>query len=345
MNLHALRHLGLTTQVFKTALAAAVSWQVAVMLLGRNRPYFAALAAILTIQVTIAESIERGGQRLLGIVGGITLSMLAVHLLGITPLSIGLLVLIGMASATALGFGPTAVSQVAISALLVLSLGGKPSYAAARLLDSALGAGIAVAVNALVVPPDATPDAARHLRRLATAVAAELRHVMETEGTGAERDLREARSFTKTLRAARKAMHLAEEGTRFSPLLRKQRARVQRLRPALTLLEHLTIEVRGIARSMEILKSVPKADLRRSLHAVLTATAAAIESYGYLVATPSPRASAGLHAALDKAERARRQAEQRLPELDHAAALSEAGSVISDLTKMAADIEAAERRS
>ncbi|GAB3818500.1 hypothetical protein GCM10028895_15840 [Pontibacter rugosus] len=89
--------LGLTLQIVKTALAAAVSWIVATTILGSEFPYFAPLASILTVQVTVADSVEKATQRIIGIVGGVAVSLLIGHWLSISSLSIFLVILIGMA--------------------------------------------------------------------------------------------------------------------------------------------------------------------------------------------------------------------------------------------------------
>jgi len=53
-------------QVFKTAFAAALAWLIVTSRLDWPYPYFAPLAAILTVQVTISESVKKAWQRLLG---------------------------------------------------------------------------------------------------------------------------------------------------------------------------------------------------------------------------------------------------------------------------------------
>ena len=148
-----LNKLGLTLQIVKTAFAAAASWLVATSLLHSEYPYFAAVAAIITVQVTVADSVDKATQRIIGIIGGVLLSMLLGHWFQIGAISIFFIILIGMGIAKALRMNQQIISQVAISSLLVLAFGQtKEGYGYERIIETILGSAIAVLINALIVP-------------------------------------------------------------------------------------------------------------------------------------------------------------------------------------------------
>ena len=63
-------------QATKTAIAAGLSWFVAANVLRNNLPVFAPLAALLTVQVTLWESVSRGLQRVVGVVVGVAIGLL-----------------------------------------------------------------------------------------------------------------------------------------------------------------------------------------------------------------------------------------------------------------------------
>jgi uncharacterized membrane protein YgaE (UPF0421/DUF939 family) len=338
--------MGLTAQVLKTALAAGLSWQLAVWILGSRYPYFAPLAAILTVQVTVAESVSRGGQRILGVVGGVAISLVAVHFLGLSALAVALLVLIGMAMATALGFGPMAISQVAVSGLLVMSLGAKPGYAAIRLLDTILGALVAVAVNAVVVPPDATPAARSHIEQLADDLAALLTAVAEAVARREEvgRYIEEARHLSERVDDARKTMALARQSLLYSPLVQRRRHDLSRLEAGLRLLERMTIEARGVVRSLASMEEMGGREFRRLLGPALTRTAEAMDAMGDVLVRPRRTPEEALTAGVARARQAQTAVLEDLWEAPSPPCLREAGSVMADLTKMTKDMERASER-
>lgn len=334
-----LRRIGFTAQVAKTALASGLSWWAAITLVGGSRPYFAALAAILTVQATVAESVSRGSQRVLGVVGGVVLSMLVVHWFGRTSLSVTLLVLIGMASATALGFGPQAVSQVAISALMILSLGGTQTYAAARLVDTAIGAAVGILVSAVVVPPDATPVAARHAAHLGDELASTLERLAGTvpDNLSVAHELESARTLTQKFEATRAALREAQEGLQYTPLPGRRR-RLGRLAGGIQGLEHATMQVRGIVRSLSRLQQVQWSP-PESLMQALNSSAGCVRAYGRVLREPREPDIRSFSQALREARCHQRQCCRLLPQHHDPYALSEFGSILADLSKLSDDLE------
>src|SRR6266511_4059501 len=142
-------------QVVKTALATTLAWAAAELVAGHQLPFFAALAALLAVQPSIAQSLSRGLERFAGVIGGVTLAYLLGRLLGVHVWTVGLLILAGLLMGWLLRLGPQGAIQIPISALLVVAVGaGAPGYIEERVVDTALGAAIGVAINALVVPPE-----------------------------------------------------------------------------------------------------------------------------------------------------------------------------------------------
>lgn len=325
---HVLGRVGRLVQTAKTAFAAALSWWLAVRIFGAHEPYFAPLAAILTLQVTVAETISLGAQRLLGVVGGIALSLLIAHFLTIGTLAVGLLVLLGMGTAMLAGFGPQAVAQVAVSALLVMALKGKPGYAAMRLIETVLGAAVAVLVNALLIPSDQVSPAGRRVAELARDLAQDLRLLATRYEIPPEAVARMA----ATEGGAAGAVQLLEESLQFSPLVRWRRRRAAELSSAATRLRRVASQVRGIARSLE---GMPR-ERRRAISPALLAAARGVLRYGEWVAGASKDRRL-LEPAL---RRLRRENERLLHEIgggqEH---LVRASSVLADLVKLSEDIE------
>lgn len=238
--------------LWRTALAAALAWQLASWSVG-ERPYFAPLAAVLCTQVTVAASVARALERTAGVAGGIVLALAAVRLLGASAVSVGALVLVGMAVSQRLGVGPAAVSQVAVSAILVLSLGAHtPGYALARVVDTVIGAATAVVLQLFVFPTDFTTPAERAVRALACRVAALWRAAARAAGDRHRHAYaclwQRARAADEDLRHAAAALRLAQESLRLTPLGRGRRERVRRLSVVLGALDQSLRHSRGALR-------------------------------------------------------------------------------------------------
>ena len=122
-SLESLAKIGLTLQVIKTALAAGVSYGLALFLSDNPYPIFAPLAAILTIQVTIADSIQKGLYRTLGVIIGVGIGNLIGHFFVISGISILIAILLAFSLSTAFQLNQQIISQVGVSALLVLGYG------------------------------------------------------------------------------------------------------------------------------------------------------------------------------------------------------------------------------
>ncbi|MCF8565258.1 aromatic acid exporter family protein [Alicyclobacillus tolerans] len=291
--------LGLTLQVVKTALASGLSWILATHISQNHYPYFAPLAAILTSQVTLADSLEKGTYRLAGVIGGVILSIVVGHFVHIGAWSIALIVLVGMGLSTALRLNSQITSQVGVSSLLVLAFGQQSGYAIDRIVETLLGSMAAIAINAILVPPNVIPQAEEAILALSRLMADTVRnieHLVEVTGHNVNEPMRATRSVVQETSNAARMVKLTEQSYRFTPFYRKRRDRIEHLAKAVARLEKITIQIRGIGRGI--------ADLDRStltntgLRSVLEATAECIRLYGECVAGSSESAGRQLGIAI-----------------------------------------------
>ncbi len=350
---------GLSFQVVKTALAAGLSWGIAEWVIGTPKPYFAPLAAILSVQATIAESLSRGVQRILGVVGGIVLAMLLAHWVGLNSWSLAVLVFVGMGLATRVHLGPQGIPQVAISGLLVMALGSAvPGYAWYRLLETVLGALVALAVSLAIWPPDLTPQAMKSLSLLALGLS-DLLQKMQVDLASqplvheAHDHLRRARGVAAALEKARSAMNRAELSVRWNPWHQGARIRLKRLKQAVNVLEHVLIQIRGISRTLFVSegeKGGPPADvvpaaLAQGIGDVLALMGSGLRLYAALIDQGDEAAALRLENALRQAVYMRgqiwRDAMSSLSE--RASAFIGVASVLVDLEKMSQDLSVSSR--
>ncbi|MBX5436506.1 MAG: FUSC family protein [Alicyclobacillaceae bacterium] len=223
-----------TRRIWKTALACALAWECA-QWTGTHRPYFAPLAAILSLQVTVEESLWRGLQRVVGIVFGIVLADVVARFAGVRAWSIGLMVLVGTALASWMKLGQQAIPQVGISAIMVLTLGThQPGYAWDRVVETVIGVAVAVVLNMLVLPPDYTVPAQTSLRASAGLLAGRFAAISAWLNEGADpaagrRLQEETRAYLEQLHAAAAKLDQAVHALRYSPLVQHRRQRLERL--------------------------------------------------------------------------------------------------------------------
>lgn len=350
---------GLNLQVVKTALAAALSWALGSWLFGTGKPYFASLAAILSVQATVAESVVHGVQRILGVVAGIFLAIFLARWLGLHAWSLGVLVFIAMAMATRLHLGPYGIPQVAISALMVLAVGAQiKGYAWYRAADTAVGAAVAIVVSMLLWPPDFTPEAAETLRLLALGLSDVMEGIHRdlVEGLNpseASGHLNEARAVENGLHKARRAIKRAETSLRWNPWHRGAKARLAKLRQGLTVLDHCVIQARGIARTLFVTldrdvtqpSGALPTTLGRRLGAILSLTGEALKSYAWLIHAGNQDAALRLESVLQQAhqERALVLHEAGVLLAADAARFLDIASVLVDVDKMSQDLTVSSR--
>src|ERR687895_2736939 len=148
--------------ILQTAVAAVAAWYLATLLVSQEQPVFAAIAAVVSLGATYGQRPERAVELVGGVVLGIGLADLLVGAIGSGPMQLGLLVLLAMGAAVALGGGPLLVTEAAVSAsLLVLLEPTSAGLAPSRLIEAVGGGGVGPGGGAPPVPPTPLPPAGR----------------------------------------------------------------------------------------------------------------------------------------------------------------------------------------
>jgi uncharacterized membrane protein YgaE (UPF0421/DUF939 family) len=296
-------------QAAKTAVAAGASWFIAADVMGNTIPVFAPLAALLTVQVTVWDSVARGLQRVLGVVVGVLVAYGFARLAGINAWSIGLVVFVSLLVGRALRLGQQGSIQVPVSALLVLVLGATTGgYALDRVLDTMVGAATGILVNIVVVPPTRLKDARREVDAFATAIAALLRGVAESfvlPGADRAADLAQARRLSDDTKAASLAVERSDAATRLNPAGRRDRPAVQNLLAAVKTLTRIERAARGVTRALADAPVGwhPPDELAKLLNRLLATVAGEIGSWVAAVTsspgTAEPAGAAGSDSSAD----------------------------------------------
>ncbi|HVL31834.1 MAG TPA: FUSC family protein [Solirubrobacteraceae bacterium] len=269
----------------QTALAAGGAWLAAVELIGHQQPFFAPIAAVVVLGVTRGRHARRAVELAIGVALGICVAELIVHHLGGGALTIVLVVALAMAAAVALGGDALLVSQAAISATLVATLGGE--FTLARAVDALAGGAAALAVGFLLLPIDpvrpARTAAGTVLDELALLLA-DLAGALESRDREAVVDaLLRARTLEHCHDAFSEAATTGLEIATYSPLRRRARPALQRYEAAAAqvglALNNVRVMARGALRAVELEDNVPPdvIDAVRDLAATVRALAPAID--------------------------------------------------------------------
>jgi hypothetical protein len=291
--------LGLRTA--KTTLAAVISWELARLLPGSQPPVLAPLTALLVTQLTLVKTITGSLQRVASVAAGVLLALAAADLLGLQWWSVGLVIFVSLAVGQVLRLGSHRI-EMAVSALLVMTLGGTPGVARTRVLETLIGAGVGVLVNA-VAPPvyirpagDAIYGLADDMAKVLEGAAADLAEGWS--GEDAYERLRAARELDGEVGEAREAISRAEDSLRLNPRRRLVGDPSDELQEGMSTLEHSVILVRGIMRSLVDLDRVtggrgPDPALTAAIRELLEELAVAVRTFGEHVAAsvPGPEAN------------------------------------------------------
>ncbi len=216
-------------QAVKTSVATVLAWLLAQLLLPGDLPIFAAIAALLVVQPSINQSLGKAIERSLGVIGGVLVAYGVGLLFGTSSWIVLLAVVLSILLAWGLRLGPGSANQLPISAMLVLAIGAAtPGYALERIIETIIGAVVALVVNVLIVPPvllapahDAVVLLAREVADTLDRIALALRAPQRTFAL--EELMIKARLLRPMLAAAERAITQAEESLTLNPRQAKHR--------------------------------------------------------------------------------------------------------------------------
>jgi uncharacterized membrane protein YgaE (UPF0421/DUF939 family) len=346
----------------KTVLAAMLAFAVADWLHTSDSPVLAPLTALLVVQLTMYETFAAGWERILSVVSGVLVAYLFARVTGLTWWSLGLIVAISLVAGRLLRLGDN-LMEVPISAMLILAVGGAGTAATGRIVETLVGAVVAVLVNLLIAPPlyvqpaseaiaELAERMARFSRSLAEAVCGEWSREM------AHAQLSEARLLTEEVIRADRNLAQTEESARLNPRGRVAREARPRLRSTLTALERVQVELRDLARTLfDRTSLVPEDDAaaayspeaRDALAHVLDALATALEDTSAVVCRgeTTDAAARRIETHLETLQHWRNELSTRLlvdPQADPRA-WAQHGALLNAIDRLRVELEAALRPS
>ena len=207
--------------VVQTAVAATLAWSVAALVLGHDRPFVAAIAAVISIGAVAGQTLRRATEWIFGIAVGLAVADLIMLAIGTGPVQTGIIVGLAMFVALLMRGGIGVVTEAGVSAVLVANL-DPTTYGVSpdRFLEALVGGGVALAISATFPsnPSTRARQAARPvLEDLATALRNAAAALIGGDLELAERALSEARRIDAQVAQLREELDGGYQIARLSP--------------------------------------------------------------------------------------------------------------------------------
>jgi len=248
------------------AIAAGASWLIAKALFGGTGAFFAPVAAIITLGLTVGSRLNRAIELSVGVPLGIALADVLVLKLGSGPLQLVGIVFLATALAVFLGGGALLVTQAAVSAILVVTLQPPTSgLSFTRAADALIGCGVALLLNFVIAPIDPMAlvrrEAAPVLRELAAVLDDIAAALADDDRDRAVAALRRARDIDASTQRFLEALTIGRETAAAAPARRTQREPLAIYSEAGGQIDlavrNVRVLARGVVRAIEIGDHVP----------------------------------------------------------------------------------------
>src|SRR5215212_2410037 len=240
--------------VVQAAVAASLAYFLAEVLVGHEQPFFAPIAAVICLSVTLGQRNRRAVELVFGVAVGLMVADLLVLVIGNGTLQIAVVVLLAMAAAVFFGGGTMLVNQAAVSAVLVVVLQPPEAvFSPDRFVDALIGGGVALAINYLfpINPERLVERTAAPVFDELAAVLEEISAVLESgDLERAERVLERTREIDGRVRTLNEALEAGYETARLSPTRRRSLRQLEFYGSAGIRIELAVINTRVLARGV-----------------------------------------------------------------------------------------------
>ncbi len=272
--------------IIQTASAAVAAWYLALALLGGDRPVFAPIAAVIALGATVGQRGQRAFELVGGVILGIAVADLIVAAIGTGPWQAGIMVVLAMGAAVALGGRELLVAEAAVSAILIATLPSGGGFPPERFLEAIIGGGVALAASVLLFPPDPALLVGRALNGLFADLGRALGDVSEALERGdveaAERAQERGQALSSHLIEVRRELLDLRETARFAPPRRGARGQLERIERSLGAVDYATRDAGVLTRNaLRFLRAgaIAPEPLHEAVHALADAVWELAASY------------------------------------------------------------------
>ncbi len=242
-------------QIGQCAVAAGVAWTIATEVFSHPTPFFAPIAAVVSLGTSYGQRLSRVAEVTVGVAIGVFVGDLLTHWLGSGGWQIALIVSLAMTTALLLGQGVLFVNQAAVQAIVVSTLVPTPDAAFIRWTDALIGGGVAL-VAAAVVPraPLRRPreQAAVVMRKISLLLRAASQSILDGDVARSLSVLQDARHTDELVVELRAASDEGLSVVRSSPFRRRHRGRVQAMAELVEPLDFALRNTRVLVRRVAV---------------------------------------------------------------------------------------------
>lgn len=245
---------GRAFMIIQCSVTAGLAWFLASVFVG-PRPFFAAVAAIVTLGFSFGQRWRRALEVSVGVAVGVGIGDLFVRVFGAGHWQIVVVCVIAMSIAVLLGAGTLMTTQAGVQAIIAITLLPNPAAGLTRWVDALVGCALALIV-ATIVPagPVRKPSrlAASFLQETASTLRAAAEALRTDDAEAADAVLERARRGESQLDDLEDAAQEGVAVVRGSPFLRHRLSNVQAFAEMYPLLDRVSRNLRVLARRTAI---------------------------------------------------------------------------------------------
>ena len=239
--------------VVQTAIAAALAWNIATLVLEHEQPFVAAIAAVISVGAVAGQTLRRAAEWIFGVAVGLAVADLIMHAIGTGPIQTGVIVALAMSAALLMRGGIMFVTEAGVTAVLVAGL-DPTTYGVSpdRFLEALVGGAAALAVSATFPanPSARAREAARPvLEDLATALRDAAAALIGGDLDLAQRALSEARRIDARVARLREELDGGYQIVRLAPPRRRHLGYLAKYAAATDQLDLAVRDTRVLARA------------------------------------------------------------------------------------------------
>ncbi len=212
-------------QIVKAVVAATTAWWLAVYILESQMPFLAPWVALLTVYPTVYQSLLRGAQSTVASWAGVGLSFVIGSYLGVGLWTFALAIFVGLVASRIPWIRHEGVA-IATTGIFILGDGftERQPVLLDRIIEVAVGAGVGLVVNLLLIPPLRDQQAARYVDDINLRMGKVLINMADELGSSwdtheAEVWAEEIESMGTDLSRAWQSVRSAHESRRVNPRL------------------------------------------------------------------------------------------------------------------------------
>jgi uncharacterized membrane protein YgaE (UPF0421/DUF939 family) len=240
--------------ILQASLAAMIAWWFSRYVLDRPDPFFAPLAAMSAIGVSLERRVRRSLDLVLGVAVGVLVGDLFIAWAGRGTWQIGLVVALAMAAAVLVRGGPVTVLQASSTAVVIatiLPVEGDAAFAIGRFLDALIGGFVGLAMT-LVLPANPL----RQVTRVGSPMIAGLAETLgrlssalrERDESMASTAMAEAHGLQVSVEQLASVVHASHEIATLAPARWSAREMLMHVETALPYLDAAVRDTRVLAR-------------------------------------------------------------------------------------------------